>query len=211
MRRTALFVIAAIIALPAAAETFGVRLARAAIERTKQRVIYDPAYVRLAYPGGDVPAGLGVCTDVVIRAYRALDIDLQRLVHEDMRRAFKRYPGRWGLSRPDPNIDHRRVPNLRRFFTRHGKALPVSLTGTDYQPGDLVTWDITRPLSDTRVGSPPQNGRLVFGRKPHIGIVTDRLSADGQRPLVAHNIGGGTVLEDMLFQFQVTGRYRFEG
>ena len=215
MHRIALALLAALIAAPATAQTakpgFTGRLIAAAVARIAKTVTYDPAYVPLAYPGGDVPGDRGVCTDVVIRAYRALGLDLQKLVHEDMAQAFKSYPGRWGLSRPDPNIDHRRVPNLRRFFTRHGQALPVSLTGTDYNPGDLVTWDIVRPFSDTRMGDAPKNGRLVFGRKPHIGIVTNRMSADAQRPMVVHNIGAGTVLEDMLFGFQITGRYRFEG
>jgi len=167
------------------------RLVAAALERTQHDVTYNGAYLRIPYPGGDVPARIGVCTDVVIRAYRAgLGVDLQQRVHEDMRRAFTRYPQIWGLRRPDPNIDHRRVPNLRVFLTRHGRKLPVTRKPDDYRPGDLVTW-------------------MVNGNLPHIGIVTDRRSADGKRPLVVHNIGRGPRLEDMLFDYPVTGHYRY--
>ncbi len=192
------------------------RLVAAAIARTKALVVYDPAYRVIAYPGGDVPQDRGVCTDVVIRSYRALGIDLQKLVHEDMRRAFHAYPRRWGLSRPDSNIDHRRVPNLRVFFRRHGTELAISDEPSTYQPGDLVTWDVAQPISPgesaTGAGAraPRAAGRTRFARTPHIGIVTDRKSADGKRPLIVHNIGGGTRLEDMLFQFRITGRYRFQ-
>lgn len=166
------------------------QLVAAALERTRHTVVYDPAYRTIAYPMGDVPAATGVCTDEVIRAYRALGIDLQRLVHEDMRAAFQSYPGTWGLKRPDPNIDHRRVPNLRVFFARHGRSLPVTARGADYAPGDLVTWTLP-------------------GNLPHIGMVTDRKSADGARPLIVHNIGAGPVLEDMLFDYEITGHYRY--
>ncbi len=167
------------------------RLVAAAIERTRQSVVYDGAYRRIAYPGGDVPAGVGVCTDVVIRAYRAgLGLDLQQRVHEDMARNFAAYPQNWGLSRPDANIDHRRVPNLAVFFTRHGRVLPVTDIGGDYRPGDLVTWLVGRAL-------------------PHIGIVTDKRSLDGKRPLIAHNIGRGPKLEDMLFDYPITGHFRY--
>ncbi len=167
------------------------RLVAAAVERTRHSVTYDGAYRRLGYPGGDVPADRGVCSDVVIRAYRAgLGIDLQQRVHEDMTRAFHSYPAIWGLSRPDPSIDHRRVPNLETFFTRHGQTLRATRTPGDYRPGDLVTW---------RLG----------GRLPHIGIVTDRRSHDGNRPLIAHNIGGGPKLEDMLFDHPITGHFRY--
>jgi len=190
---------------------FSERLIEAGMERIGKTLVYDPAYKQLSYPGGDVPADRGVCTDVVIRAYRALGIDLQKLVHEDMRRAFHSYPKRWGLSRPDKNIDHRRVPNLRRFFVRHGKVLRVSLNATDYKPGDIVTWDITRPVSETRSHDGGRQSRLRFGRKPHIGIVTDRRSPDGKRPMIVHNIGAGAKLNDILFAFKVTGHYRFEG
>ena len=152
-------------------------------------VTYDPAYARLAYPGGDVPRDRGVCTDVVIRAYRdAFGIDLQRLLHEDMRANFSRYPRSWGLSRPDPNIDHRRVPNLQAFFRRHGRALPAESPAA-FAEGDLVT-------------------QMLPGNLPHIAIVTGQTGAGGA-PQVIHNIGGGTRLEDRLLDFPLTGRYRF--
>lgn len=176
----------------AAAEDFSRSLAREALERTRHQVIYDGSYYRIAYPGGDVPARVGVCTDVVIRSYRALGIDLQLAVHEDMVRHFAAYPSKriWGLSRPDPNIDHRRVPNLQVFFTRKGKVLPVSVKPGAYQAGDLVTW-------------------ILPGNLPHIGIVADRRTTDGVRPLIVHNIGAGPQLEDMLFRFPITGHYRY--
>ena len=139
-----------------------------------------------------MPAGIGVCTDVVIRSYRQLGIDLQRLVHEDMRDSFESYPGHWGLERPDPNIDHRRVPNLQTFFARHGDALSVSHDASDYQAGDLVTW-------------------MLPGNLPHIGIVVDQRSTDGQRPLIVHNVGQGPRLEDVLFAYEITGHYRYTG
>ena len=175
--------------VPAAAVTAN-ELVAAAIDRTRQKVVYDPAYRTIAYPMGDVPSATGVCTDEVIRAYRAVGVDLQQLVHEDMRASFEAYPRQWGLKRPDPNIDHRRVPNLQVFFTRHGTSLPVSARATDYAPGDLVTWNLG-------------------GNVPHIGIVTDRRSADGQRPMIVHNIGAGPRLEDMLFAYAITGHYRY--
>lgn len=167
-------------------------LAQAALERTRHSVRYDGSYRRIAYPGGDVPAEVGVCTDVVIRSYRALGIDLQKKVHEDMRRAFSRYPKIWGLKRPDSNIDHRRVPNLQTFFTRHGKKLNTSDNPADYQTGDLVTW-------------------MLPGNLPHIGIVSEHRSEDGKRPLIVHNIGRGPKLEDMLFDYNITGHYRYRG
>ena len=173
--------------------SFSDRLVKAAKERTKHHVVYDPAYVRLAYPGGDVPKDRGVCTDVVIRSYRTLGIDLQKLVHEDMRRHFSLYPEHWGLKGPDKNIDHRRVPNLQTFFKRHGKSLSKSKRAEDYLPGDLVTWNVA-------------SGRWL----PHIGVVVDTRSTDGKRPLIVHNIGAGPVAEDILFAFEMTGHYRFE-
>lgn len=177
--------------LPIVADAFSSRLVEAALERTSHSVWYDGSYVRIDYPGGDVPANTGVCTDVVIRAYRSLGIDLQQRVHEDIRQYFDQYPSRriWGLKRPDTNIDHRRVPNLQAFFTRHGQSLPVSKRPESYQPGDLVTW-------------------MVPGNRPHIGIVVDRKSAAGV-PLIVHNIGYGPKLEDMLFDFPITGHYRY--
>jgi uncharacterized protein YijF (DUF1287 family) len=178
-------------ALPAGEAAFGPRLAAAALERTRHAVRYDPAYRALAYPGGDVPDDRGVCTDVVIRAYRALGIDLQVDVHEEMGAAWDAFPDRWGLKRPDPNIDHRRVLNLEVLFARRGRVLPVTRNSADYAPGDLVTW---------RLG----------GRLPHIGIVTGRRSTTG-RPLVVHNVGWGPRLDDVLFAYPLTGHYRYRG
>jgi len=170
---------------------FTAALCAAAIERTTHTVTYDGAYRTIPYPGGDVPDHLGVCTDVVVRAYRALGIDLQREVHEAMRADFRAFPQRWGLPGPDPSIDHRRVPNLQVFFARKGVVLPITAEPADYQPGDLVTWRL--------------------GTLPHIGIVVDRRSADGRRFQVVHNIGRGPRLEDCLFDFPITGHYRYYG
>jgi len=151
-------------------------------------VIYDPSYVRLEYPRGDVPIDRGVCTDVVIRALRdGLNIDLQKLLHEDMKTAFSEYPGRWGLRKPDRNIDHRRVPNLRRYFGRKDYSVGVSQNKQDYLPGDLVTCDVSN--------------------RPHIMIVSDRKTKNGV-PLVIHNIGRGAREEDRLFDFRITGHHR---
>ncbi|MEI9983024.1 MAG: DUF1287 domain-containing protein [Aliidongia sp.] len=149
---------------------------------------YDPSYRRIPFPGGDVPIASGVCSDVVIRAYRRLGIDLQALVNQDMRHDFAAYPRIWHMAHPDANIDHRRVPNLATFFRRHGQSLPVTDSPRDYQPGDIVTWQLP-------------------GRLAHIGLVADRMQ-DG-RPLVIHNIGAGTRLEDVLFVFTITGHYRY--
>jgi len=167
-------------------------LTAAAIERTHHTVRYDPAYVRIPYPGGDVPSGTGVCTDEIIRSYRAVGVDLQKEVHEDMVRNLSAYPqkSRWLLSRPDSNIDHRRVPNLMVFFQRKGLSLPVTARAEDYSPGDLVTWDLG-------------------GNVPHIGIVVDRKSAE--RYMIVHNIGQGPRLEDVLFHWKITGHYRYFG
>ena len=170
---------------------FGAALSTAALERTSHRVVYDAAYVRISYPDGDVAADRGVCADVVVRALRALDIDLQQLVHEDMKRAFSAYPDHWGLTRPDTNIDHRRVPNLETFLSRAGAKLHASENPADYAPGDIVAWNL----------------KGNAGWLPHIGIVTDRLAPSG-RPLVVHNIGAGPKLEDVLFSWPMTGRYR---
>jgi uncharacterized protein YijF (DUF1287 family) len=164
------------------------RLLQGATEQIGKTVRYDPSYEALAFPGGDVPLERGVCTDVIVRAYRAIGVDLQLLVNQDMRQSFGAYPKLWGLSRPDPNIDHRRVPNLAVFFGRHGKTLQVSRERRDYKPGDIVTW------------------RLPDGR-PHIGLVSGRES--GGVPLIVHNIGQGAREEDVLFSFQITGHYRF--
>jgi len=181
--------------------TLSQKLAKAALVRTKSSVTYDPAYVAIAYPMGDVPKDTGVCSDVVIRSYRALGIDLQKLVHEDMVRAFSKYPTRWGLKRTDKNIDHRRVPNLRRFFTRHGQKLRISKNPDHYKPGDLVTWDLAREYGD--------KGSLEATTLPHIGIVTDRLTLNAERRLIVHNAGRGPRLEDLLFDYKITGHYRY--
>lgn len=181
----------AAIAQPSSAE-FPDRLTAAAMERLTHEVTYDGSYRRIAYPNGDVPPHLGVCTDVVIRSYRALGIDLQREVHEDMAAHFGAYPKRWGRKKPDPNIDHRRVPNLQTFFERKGRKLRASRDPADYAPGDLVTWTLP-------------------GNLPHIGIVVARRSPDGERPMIVHNIGRGPALEDTLFEFPISGHYRYQG
>jgi uncharacterized protein YijF (DUF1287 family) len=164
------------------------RLIQGAYGQVGVTLRYDPSYVSIPFPGGDVPIDRGVCTDVIVRAYRSVGVDLQLLVNQDMRKAFAAYPRKWGLSRPDANIDHRRVDNLAVFFARHGQSLPVSKDAADYKPGDIVAW------------------KLPDGR-PHIGLVSDR-SADG-RPLVVHNIGAGAQVEDILFAFTITGHYRY--
>ncbi|MBP6717163.1 MAG: DUF1287 domain-containing protein [Acidobacteria bacterium] len=169
--------------------TIAGRLVAAAVAQTRTSVTYDGSYRRIPYPGGDVPATIGVCTDVVIRAYRQVGVDLQVKVHEDMARAFRSYPQAWGMSGPDSNIDHRRVPNLQTFFRRAGAALPISRDPAEYHAGDLVTW-------------------VLPGNLPHIGIVTSERSSSGT-PLIVHNIGRGPQVEDVLFKFTITGRYRY--
>ena len=171
--------------------SFALKLSAAALSLTKDKVEYDPAYFSIKYPNGDVPADKGVCTDVVIRAYRKLGIDLQKAVHEDMASHFSIYPKIWGLKKTDTNIDHRRVPNLMTFFSRHGKKKPLSPKGADYQPGDIVTWNLE-------------------GNLTHIGIVVNKLSDDKQRYLIVHNIGRGQELSDCLFEYAITGHYSYE-
>lgn len=175
--------------------SFFERLVVRALEQTKIKVDYVPDYVRISYPNGDVPANTGVCTDLVIRAYRGVGIDLQKLVHEDMLAHFRDYPQLWKLKKPDSNIDHRRVPNLMTFFKRRGADVKISKDPADYKPGDLVTWNL-------------QNQNTVSGII-HIGIVTNQRSGDGKRFLVAHNIGAGNELEDMLFSYVIIGHFRF--
>lgn len=166
-------------------------LIAAAERQIGETVVYDPSYVGLAYPGGDVPRDRGVCTDVVIRAYRdAFAIDLQQRVHQDMKQHFRAYPALWGLTRPDRNIDHRRVPNLETFFTRADAARDMSSDPAAFLPGDLVT-------------------QRLPGNLPHIAIVSDRLADDGETPLVIHNIGAGTRMENRLFEFAHAGHFRF--
>lgn len=177
--------------LAQAQSNWALQLSKAALELTKDDVIYDPSYFRIPYPNGDVPADRGVCTDVVIRAYRKLGIDLQQLVHEDMKAHFKLYPQNWQLNGPDSNIDHRRVPNLMKFFSRKGQTLSLSQSPQDYKAGDIVCWDL---------------GSGIL----HIGLVVDRLSTDGI-PMIVHNIGSGQVLADCLFQFKIIGHYRYSG
>ena len=179
------------LSLPLAAGETGVKIAAAARQQVGATLSYDPSYVVLAYPGGDIPRERGVCTDVVIRAVRAgLSQDLQKLVHEDMRANFAAYPRNWGLSRPDKNIDHRRVPNLRVFFKRKGFLLPLTKSPEDYLPGDLVTCTVPPDL-------------------PHVMIVSDRKTENGE-PLVIHNIGSGAKEEAVLFNYPLTGHYRWK-
>ncbi|WP_053990458.1 DUF1287 domain-containing protein [Mangrovimonas sp. TPBH4] len=165
-------------------------LADCALELTQQKVTYDPSYFSIAYPNGDVPADKGVCTDVVIRAYRKIGVDLQKEVHEDMKANFGRYPNIWGLHTTDRNIDHRRVPNLMTFFNRKGAAIPVTQKAKDYLPGDIVCWNLGGAIT-------------------HIGIVVNKKSGDGERYLIVHNIGSGQVMEDCLFDFTIIGHYRY--
>ena len=179
----------------AAHQQFLKRLVDAAIERTHHKVRYVSEYVKIPYPGGDVPADTGVCTDEVIRSYRAVGIDLQKEVHEDMAQNLSAYPHTYRghlVRHTDSNIDHRRVPNLMVFFQRHGEPLPITNQAQDYKPGDLVTWDLSTNV-------------------PHIGIVVDQKSGWTGRPLVVHNIGQGPRMEDVLFDWKITGHYRYFG
>ena len=168
---------------------FSKKLVEAAIERTTHIVRYDGSYRKIGYPNGDVPDDIGVCTDLVIRAYRASGIDLQKDLHEDMKSNFHLYPKIWGLSRPDSNIDHRRVPNLQMLFSRKGIVLPITQNPNDYVAGDLVTW-------------------MLPGNLPHIGIVIDSDAEISHNPLIVHNIGWGPKINDMLFDYKITGHYR---
>jgi uncharacterized protein len=174
--------------LAASAET-ALDLITAARAQVGVTLIYDPSYQRIAYPMGDVPLVRGVCSDVVIRAFRGIGVDLQQEVHRDMARHFGAYPKAWGLTKPDANIDHRRVSNLATWFERQGYALKVSEDPAEYRPGDIVAW-------------------VLGGGQPHIGIVSDRRSADAARPLVIHNIGWGAREEDVLFEYRITGHFR---
>ena len=177
----------------AQSDDFGSQLSAAAVERTKQRVIYDPAYRRIDYPDGDVPADRGVCSDVVVRSLRTLGFDLQELVHLDMKAAFDAYPNHWGMSRTDTNIDHRRVPNLEAYFSRKGFRQTTGRQPDNFKPGDIVAWNL----------------KGDSGWLPHIGVVTDQIARSG-RPMVAHNIGAGPKLEDVLFNWKITGHYRLD-
>ncbi len=166
-------------------------LSNAAIELTNKQVTYDPSYFSIPYPNGDIPANKGVCTDVVIRAYRKLGIDLQKEVHEDMKVNFKLYPKIWGLTTTDKNIDHRRVPNLMTYFSRYGKELPISNKAADYKPGDIVCWNLGGAIT-------------------HIGIVINKKTEDGKRYLIVHNIGNGQEISDCLFSFKIIGHYNLQ-
>lgn len=193
MKRLFIFSVLSIASFPACAQdNFFKTLTDSAATLIRQQVTYDPKYFSIGYPNGDVPANKGVCTDVVIRAYRKVGIDLQQEVHEDMRSDFSAYPKNWGLNKPDKNIDHRRVPNLMTYFERQQAKLAITDQASDYKPGDVVCWNL--------------GGSIL-----HIGIVVNQKSADGKRNLIIHNIGAGQVLEDMLFSYKIIGHYRFSG
>ena len=172
--------------------SFAEKLSNAAIQIIDKDVVYTPDYVKLKYPNGDVPAKTGVCTDVIIRAYRKLNIDLQKEVHEDMVANFTKYPNlkKWGLKTTDKNIDHRRVPNLEVFFGRKGKTLLITQNANDYKTGEIVTW-------------------MINDKLPHIGIITHLKSKDGKRNLIVHNVGNGQVLEDCLFSYTIVGHFQY--
>ncbi|MBN8576627.1 MAG: DUF1287 domain-containing protein [Cytophagales bacterium] len=174
-----------------AQKDFFQELSKAALSLTAQKVSYDPQYFKIDYPNGDVPADRGVCTDVVVRAYRKVGVDLQQEVHEDMQANFDAYPNHWGLKKTDTNIDHRRVPNLMKFFERQGSALSIADNATNYKPGDVVCWNL---------------GRGIL----HIGIVVNQKAENSQRLLIVHNIGDGQVAEDILFQYKIIGHYRLK-
>ena len=187
------FILFSTLSIQAQENDFYTKLSGAAIALTNSRVSYDPTYTKIPYPNGDVAANKGVCTDVVIRAYRKLGIDLQKEVHEDMKANFDKYPSKkkWGLKSTDTNIDHRRVPNLEVFFSRKGIVKENSRKASDYQPGDIVSWTLSNGLA-------------------HIGIVVNRKSRDQERYLVVHNIGRGQVIEDCLFTWKIVGHYRYK-
>ncbi|TMP07366.1 DUF1287 domain-containing protein [Pseudoalteromonas sp. S3178] len=191
MTRFTVFLLS-LLSVNAYAASFDDDIVAALLERTTHNVTYDGAYRSIAYPGGDVPANVGVCTDVVIRSYRFLGIDLQKRVHEDMLKSFELYPSKriWGLTKPDKNIDHRRVPNLQAYFKNHGQVLTKSNNANDYKTGDIVTW-------------------MLPGNLPHIGMVVNELAKGTGNPLIVHNIGQGPEKSDMLFDFKITGHYRF--
>lgn len=174
-------------------KTFEEKLSAAAISIINPMIVYDPSYIRIKYPNGDVSPTKGVCTDVIIRTYRKLGIDLQKEVHEDMKANFSKYPNlkKWGMRGTDTNIDHRRVPNLNTFFERKGQKLPVSTNASDYNTGDIISW-------------------MINGKLPHIGIVTNKKSADGKINLIVHNVGGGQVLANCLFDYEIVGHYKYK-
>lgn len=171
-------------------EDFYLILSDSAVSLTRDKVIYDPKYYSIKYPNGDIPGDRGVCTDVVIRAYRKVGIDLQKEVHEDMKANFEKYPDNWGLRFTDTNIDHRRVPNLMRFFERFGETLLISDNPDEYTPGDIVCWNLGGGIT-------------------HIGIVVNKKTPNNSRYLIVHNIGSGQVIEDILFRYKIIGHYRY--
>lgn len=179
-----------VFSLGTAQDSFSKKLSDAAVELTSHKVQYDPTYFSIPYPNGDVPSDKGVCTDVIIRAYRKLGIDLQKEVHEDMSKNFSLYPNHWGLKKTDRNIDHRRVPNLMVYFSRYGTVKKKSLNPKDYSAGDVVAWDLG-------------------GGTAHIGILIEKRSSDGIRPLVVHNIGRGQEISDCLFDYKIIGHYSY--
>lgn len=174
------------------AKTFEEKLSAAAISIIDSSIDYDPAYFSIKYPNGDIPENKGVCTDVIIRSYRKLGIDLQKEVHEDMVANFSKYHNlkKWGMTKTDTNIDHRRVPNLEVFFERKGKKLSVTDNPSDYKTGEIVTW-------------------MINGKLPHIGIITNEKSEDGKRNLIVHNVGGGQNLDDCLFDYKIVGHFKY--
>lgn len=173
-------------------QNFENKLSQAAIAIIDPSIDYDPAYFAIEYPNGDIPKNKGVCTDVIIRAYRKLNIDLQKEVHEDMLENFELYPNlkKWGMTKTDTNIDHRRVPNLEIFFERKGIKLPITQNPSDYKTGEIVTW-------------------IINDKLPHIGIVTNKKTKDGKRNLIVHNVGNGQVLEDCLFEYKIVGHFKY--
>ncbi len=173
-------------------KTFEEQLSDVAISIIDENIEYDPSYFAIKYPNGDIPKNKGVCTDVVIRSYRKLNIDLQKEVHEDLKTNFSKYPNlkKWGLTKPDTNIDHRRVPNLEIFFSRKGQKVKITNNSDDYKVGEIITWMINNKL-------------------PHIGIITNKKSLDGKRPMIVHNVGNGQVLQDCLFSYEIVGHYKY--
>ena len=174
----------------ASSSEFGEALAEAAQEQLGEFVVYTDSYKRLSFPMGDIPSLFGVCTDVIVRAFRKASVDLQKDIHEDMAKSFSAYPTRWGLSKTDTNIDHRRVPNLQTYFTRQGKSLATGVAADKFLPGDIVTWDLGTGVD-------------------HVGIVVNVWSQPTQRYLIVHNIGAGAHMEDVLFAWKITGHYRY--
>lgn len=180
----------ALVEMLQASDQPGERLAAAALTHSMEEVTYDPAYYMIDYPGGDVPPNKGVAADVVVRCYRQLGIDLQQEVHEDMAKHFRLYPQLWSAPGPDTNIDHRRVPNLQRYFMRHGESLSTSRSPEGYLPGDIVVW-------------------AIANAETHIGIVVPGPGDHANEPWIVHNMGAGVAWENVLFDFQILGHYRY--